>query len=95
MDHYSRRTEELVSATAGRPETAQGWTASTIRKMHGTQLMAVSPPSPVVGSPRPRVTSTQTRSPTKSLQECPWPVFHGSADPASDDDMLTEMGNVR
>ncbi|KAJ8400634.1 hypothetical protein AAFF_G00394030 [Aldrovandia affinis] len=46
--------------------------------------MAASPP--VVGSPRPRVTSSQTRSPTNSPQERPWPIFHGSVDPASDDD---------
>ncbi|KAJ8395382.1 hypothetical protein AAFF_G00033670 [Aldrovandia affinis] len=33
------------------------------------------------------VTSSQTRNPTNSSPpELPWPVFHCSADPASDDD---------
>ncbi|KAJ8410511.1 hypothetical protein AAFF_G00194150 [Aldrovandia affinis] len=66
--------------------------AAAVRKMHGTQLMAASPPPPVVGSPRPRVTSSQTRNPTNSPQEQPWSVFHDSAEPASDEDNASGDG---
>ncbi|KAJ8400198.1 hypothetical protein AAFF_G00398920 [Aldrovandia affinis] len=49
-------------------------------------------PTKVGGAPRPRVSSSQTRSPTDTLQEYPWPVFQGSANPPRMTTALTEMG---